>query len=54
VVLPHPLHQVSLNIRVYDTSGTGLDKGFAEWDLVAHQDVEYVVGLGGIIYAYHQ
>jgi hypothetical protein len=29
-----------------------LDEGFSGWDFIAHQDVEYAVGFGGILNVY--
>ncbi|MBA7715471.1 hypothetical protein ES703_124518 [subsurface metagenome] len=43
-----------LNIEVPDTLGVGLDKGFTGWNLSAHQDMEYPVSLGNIVYVHCQ
>jgi len=54
VVLLHPLHQGSLNIQVSDALGVGLDKGFTGRSFSTHQDIQYSVNPGGIIYTCSQ
>jgi hypothetical protein len=43
---------LALNIQISHTPGVSLDVGLAGWDFIAHQDVKYAVGSGGIVYGY--